>query len=195
MELLTAAFSLSGLPATALLLLVLLYWAGVIAGLQDSDTLDGILEWDGLLAWLGWRGVPTAVGLSVHALLWWTSTMLAWHFFPTKATGTVLWVSLALFPATLMVSRIFVRPFAWLFRQLSGEERGFSRLVTEAVLVTPLKVGTIGQAEIATDGSPLLVHVVLEQGSDLPRGSRVVVVARRQDGVHVVVPSSLPEIP
>jgi len=194
LELLKAMIAPPCLPATLFLGAICGYWVLVVVGWMDHSGLDLDADWDGLLSWLGWKDVPVAVCLSVVSLVWWSATMLAWHAFePSQAW--VLWASLIAFPISIFVSRVLVKPFGWFFSALSADEPHEPTTERFAILMTPLRVGQIGQAEIATRGSSLLLNVILERGEDLPKGARVVVAERREDGVHIVIPSSSPEIP
>lgn len=196
MELLKAMFSPPCLPATIVLGLLFLYWLGVIIGWLDIDGLDFDLEWDGLLTWLGWKGTPMAVCASVVAVLWWGATMVGWRILSGHST-LILFFSLGSLVASVFASRLLLKPFGWFFAALSDAEAPCATVDCFARLVTPLDVGQIGQAEISTNGASLLINVVLERGKSLPKGARVVVSERREDGLHVVIPSTSdnPEIP
>jgi hypothetical protein len=134
--------------------------------------------------------VPVMFILSVLVLCLWLGSMIANHYL----TGGSMGLALALVIPNLIVSVIATRyitlPFRPLFRMLTAErDEEVAVIGQRCVIVTSEATPEFGQAEIKTDGAPVLLNVRTMNDARLVRGDLAVVVRRDTDrDFHFIAP-------
>lgn len=186
-DILHTCFSGSVLPASVLLLLVNAYWLFVILGALDIDVLDLDLDLDTdadvgwfsstgavVLKFLNVGRIPTMVWLSMLALVLWIISVV-WHE-PVSVHDD--WLALQVFLRNLVlaviVTKIVTQP---MLRLLAKSELRTSKdlLGKVCVISTPEATAQHGQAKVATEGAPLLLHV-RTRDAVLRKGDRATIV-------------------
>ncbi|MEM6785248.1 MAG: hypothetical protein AAF624_16120 [Bacteroidota bacterium] len=200
------------LPLTVLLAIVGVYWLFVILGALDLDFLDvdfdatdadvdldfeantdvgadadtGLSGWQQALSFLHLGIVPFMVVFSVFVLSWWTVAAIG--FFVLGLGALVGLGGSALL--AILATKVLTWPLAALFRKLKAAEAPVQIIGRVCKALTALDHERLGQAELTTDGAPLLLTVKTTQpGERVARGERALVVARSDDGqVYLVDP-------
>ncbi|MEO0741811.1 MAG: hypothetical protein AAF089_09495 [Bacteroidota bacterium] len=196
------------LPLTVLLAIVGVYWLFVILGALDLDFLDvdfdatdadvdldfevdadvdtGLSGWQQALSFLHLGIVPFMVVFSVFVLSWWTAAAIG--FFVLGLGALVGLGGSALL--AILATKVLTWPLAVLFRKLKAAKAPVQIIGRVCTALTAIDHERLGQAELATDGAPLLLTVKTTQpGERVARGERALVVARSDDGqVYLVDP-------
>lgn len=209
------------LPLTVLLGLVAVYWLFVVAGALDLDFLDvdfdvtdadvdldfevngdadldgadldadatGASGWHRALAFLHLGVVPFMVVFSLLVLGWWTAAAIG-----LGVLGAGAFVALAGgFAVALAATKLATWPLARLFRQLKAAEAPVKIVGRVCEAVTTVDHERLGQAQLDTDGAPLLLTVKTTQpGERVARGGRALVIARSDDGRYYLVDPIVP---
>lgn len=214
LDLFTVAFAPINVVFTILLIVVVVYWVLVILGALDVDVLsvdadadadmgadtdadvaaggDGVLR--ALLAFFHVGELPVMVLVSLMVLSLWVIAMLATHYLNP---GRSLLLAVPLLLGNLLISALIVKvaskparmAFAALNRDCNASREVVGRIGT---VVTTEVSQSVGQVEVPTGGSPILLNAVTEDGQVLRKGDEAVVVSvRKAQGVYVVAPVEL----
>lgn len=197
MELITSLFSGPVLPATCLLLLMMV-WSGLaVLGTVDLDLPSGDIDLDvdldvetdlgvggaaadslGVLAmrWLNIQQVPLVIWVGVFSVLWWLFSALLWTwvdrlFFEEGAS--ILWSSILAvrnIALALPATKLATNPMrAW----FADEQLNAQTLIGAECEISSLQASPdFGQVKFKTEGAPLLLNVRTD-GPHLARGARV----------------------
>ena len=201
-ELLTESIKLVNLPFTILLGLTVLYWVLYLLGALGSDMLDFIgLDLDGdvdvdadvdtdmdvsaessgsLLAgflhffYVG--EVPVVMIFSVLILSMWTLSMVINRLLHNASVWVAMLLFIPILLGGLVITKSVIMPFApWLkqvFDQMSDRIEVVGKTCTiSSAEATP----EYGQAELITEGAPLLLNVKTKEGLTLTRGAEAIV--------------------
>ncbi len=205
-----ASIHVVNLPYTLLLLLVVLYWLVVLAGMLDVDSIDldatcpdvagadaDGADFDiptagffgGLLEYLNLRKVPLSIVVSLFALSLWIIGVLANHHLHGTRSGLL---GLAVLVPNILLSahvaKFATLPLVPLFRGMRAAASSSRDLVGTRVIVTSSKVdATFGQAEIREVGAPITLMVRTEGGEILARGAEAVILrSEPEKSVHII---------
>lgn len=215
-ELLTFAFSGAVLPFTVLLVLALVYWLLVLVGLLDLDLFDFDLDtdidvdldvdvdtdldtdmdaggtggaWSNVLGFLNLGTVPFMIVYSVAVLWMWLGAMLGTYYM--GATGTLL-LGLTLIGVvlgSLMLTKLTTWPLKQLFQRLNAEEH-IQIIGRECTIRARASFERFGQAEIATEGAPLIFTIkTTDEGTTVRSGDKALVIAKGDAGDYYLVDS------
>lgn len=157
---LKAALSFPTVLFTPLLIIVVAYWAVVVAGGADPDADAG----GHLLAVAGLGGVPVSVPLSLLTLFAWFGSLTGAVFLPG-------WLALL---AALVVAWLLTRLVVVLIGRFRppGPESRADFVGRTCVIRTGRVTRTFGQAEVrAEDGSSAIVQVRQAGNDDLHAGT------------------------
>ncbi|MFI6508352.1 hypothetical protein ACIBCT_12155 [Streptosporangium sp. NPDC050855] len=183
-----AALSFPTVLFTFLLLVIVLYWVLVVAGVFgfDDGPLDGpdgpdgpggpgAANATGLLGGLGLGGVPAAVAVSLLVAVAWFACLVG----GTLVTGTPALVAVLL--GALLCAWACTRIVVLSMRRLVPKERVPSRadFVGRTCVIRTRRVGRdFGQAEVTSaDGSSALVQVRQTGDEDFAAGSTALIFA------------------
>ncbi|HET9504296.1 MAG TPA: hypothetical protein VFO93_12205 [Hymenobacter sp.] len=196
-DLLRAAVLPPNLPATGLLVFVLLYWLTVIVGLLDFKTVDLHVdahdgphlhspdsEWlNGALAFFNLGRIPVMVFLSFVALPLWVGSILANYYTGNTALLLGLLYLLPLFVGSIFLAKFLTLPFVKLFTALEKDHDGGAvALGKVCTVLLPTTTEHLGQAAVRIDGAPLMLNVRALNGS-IGKGETALVIdydARRR---------------
>jgi len=157
-----AVLSFPTILFTPLLIIVVAYWAVVVAGGADPDAEFGD---GGVLAWVGLGGLPATVPLSLLVAFAWFGCLAGAVFLPG-------WAALA---AALVAAWLLTRAAVVLIGRFRPEGAEASRadfVGLTCVIRTGRVSRTFGQAEVhAHDGSSAIVQVRQAGTDDLHAGS------------------------
>jgi hypothetical protein len=142
------------------------------------------------LAFLNVGQVPVMFVASVLVLCLWLGSMVANHYF---TGGSVALVAALIVPnliVSVIVTRYVTLPFRPLFRALTNErDEQVAVIGQRCVIVTSEATPEFGQAEIKTEGAPLLLNVRTMHDAHLMRGDVAVVVRRDTErDFHFIAP-------
>lgn len=214
LDLFSVAFSPINVVFTVLLIVTIIYWVLVILGALDVDVLsigaDADLDIDAdadadvaaggggalraLLAFFHVGELPVMVLVSLMVLSLWVIAMLATHYLNP---GHSLLLAVPLLLGNLLISALVVKvaskparmAFAALNRDCNASREVVGRIGT---VVTTEVSQSVGQVEVPTGASPILLNAVTEDGQVLHKGDEAVVVSvRKAQGVYVVAPVEL----
>lgn len=201
MQLFHACFSPVNAPYTILLVVVLVYWLSVIVGLADVDSFDfdGDVDADmdvdvdgdadadldahhglghSILHFFNVGEVPLMILVSFCVLGMWATSIMVNHILGNKSLifATVFFVPN--FIVSAFAAKIISTPFKFIFSHLEAE--GQSDDEPEAVgrvcrITTSKANANFGQAEIETEGAPIILNVRTSDGRELPRGTLALV--------------------
>jgi hypothetical protein len=194
-EVFAEAISLVNLPYTVLLGLFMLYWLLVALGALDDQDLDADGDFDGdgdlaggALHFINLGEAPLMVALSIFSLSLWTGSMIANHYLTDQRPLLALAAVIPNLIASAVITRYITLPLRPVFRLLKAHEAEPKSLVGRVGrIVTSTATESFGQAEIDTQGSPILVMVRSEPGVVLTRGTPVVIFSEdtERDLYHV----------
>jgi hypothetical protein len=182
-----AALSFPTVLFTPLLVVVIGYWIVVIAGGADPEAdLDGDA---GPLGFLGLRGVPISVVVSLLVVLAWFASLAGAELLTSIPGWMVLAGALML---AWLLTRLAVLGLARLWPAGPGASRS-DFLGLTCVIRTGTVTRTFGQAEVhAPDGSSAIVQVRSPRTDDLRAGSRALLFDVDPDGEFFwVVPADI----
>lgn len=191
---LSEVFQLVNLPATLLLLLVLVYWLTVIVGITGLDLWEPDLDlsaegleggsagwWPGILQFFHLGDVPVTVFGSVFALLYWTGTVLGNHYLNPEwnlALGGVLLVGSML--VSLFATKLLIMPTVPFFRDLNRADRQAVTVGQLARVSSSELTETHGEVTIEQDGPPIVLNARC-RGARLARNQIVELMEQDRD--------------
>ncbi|MCA9153261.1 MAG: DUF1449 family protein [Pirellulaceae bacterium] len=177
------------LPATVLLIIVLIYGIFVILGMFDFNLFDFDIDIDtdgdaftnaGLwsLKKLNLGQVPIMIWLGVLGLSWWAVSMLLWFSWDRETYEPRTWLIAQLIVRNviiaLAITKLLTQPLIQLFEK--GEDYQPETLIGKECIVSTYEATMeFGQARYQTDGAPLLLNVRMEEGT-LAKGDRAIIV-------------------
>ena len=206
-DVLHQAFFPVTLPFTVVLLGLALYWGLVALGVFDltgeSDAgsmLDADADFESpagsahgplgaLLQFLNLGEVPFLVVFSILMLAMWVFGMIANFFFNDGSIGLGLLYLLPNVVVSLCVTRFATLPFRKIFRLLNHEATREKSLVGQTCVIrTREATHEYGQAEVASEGAPLLLQVRTREGESLPQGATALIIGQEEpSGPYLVI--------
>jgi hypothetical protein len=146
--------------------------------------------WWGALAFLNVGHVPLTMVASVLALCLWTCSMMANHYFTGGSELLALAALVPNFLVSIVATRYITMPFRPLFRVLMRERDEQVQIIGQrCTILTSEATPEFGQAEIRTDGAPLLLNVRTLNDARCVRGETAVVVRHDSErGIHFITP-------
>ncbi|GAB3835870.1 hypothetical protein GCM10028821_33260 [Hymenobacter jeollabukensis] len=190
-ELLQAALSRPNLPATGLLIFVLLYWLTVIVGLLDFKTLDldldhdldteahlGVAWLNHALAFFNLGRIPLMVFLSFVALPLWVGSILT-NYYTGNQSGLLGLAFLGpLFIGSLLVAKVLTTPFVRLFASLEKDHADHTNPVGKiCTVLLPTTRERLGQAAVRTGEVALTLNVrAASAATELRKGDTALVI-------------------
>ncbi len=192
LEFLHSCFSGATLPASLLLLLLSVYWSLAILAGMDLQILDFDLDLDGhpdlqevvgvgvvLLRFLHLGRVPLVIWLSVFSLLWWAVSVAFDRWLDDPLLRESWWVAgqYALRNAALALvgTKVLTYPLRGKF-DVSPPHPAEQMLGKTCRVVSSVVNEQFGQAEYATEGAPLRLHVRTQDGPPLSQGDAATIV-------------------
>ena len=187
-----AAVHVVNLPATLLLLLVVLYWLTVIFGVMDMSSLDIDLPeieiegdvspgtpasgFEPFFEYFNIKYVPISIFVSFFAVVFWVVSM--W-FNDMLGSLERPWMGGAVFAGNLLFSAHAAKWITWpmvpIFKQMRKDVSAKRDLVGSRVIVVSSKADAgFGRAEITEEGAPITLNVRTE-GEELPKGAEAVI--------------------
>jgi len=186
-ELWRASFHAVNLPATLLLLFVIIYWALILLGMLDLSSFDVDLpdldaEMDGdvahphvdaFLEYFNVRHIPVTIVLTFFSIsLWFVGVLANYYVHGNKS----LLLGAAIFTGNLIfsghVAKFVTLPMVPLFRGMRAHESSNKNLIGTRVVVSSSRVDAgFGQAELQEEGPAILLNVrseneVLHKGDE-----------------------------
>jgi hypothetical protein len=175
-DILHTCFSGPVLPASALLIMVVLFWGLVILGALDLDVLDldidiepaqdvGWLPSIGLvtLRFLNVGPIPLMIWLSIFSLSLWIISV-TWH---DPSYNDDNWIALQVLirnvALALLATKVLTQPLLR-FAQKTEMRKSADLLGQVCVISTSEVTEKNGQAKLHTEGAPLLLHVRTREG-------------------------------
>jgi hypothetical protein len=129
------------------------------------------------LAFLNVGRVPVMFIMSVLVLSLWLGSMLYNRYLTDGLPLRALALLLPNFLVSLVVTRYVTLPFRPIFRVLSLEDEKHVQIIGQrCVIVTSEATAEFGQAEVKTDGAPVLLNVRTLNDARLVKGDFAVVV-------------------
>lgn len=216
-EFVTAAFAPANALFTVLLLVLGLYWLLVILGALDIDlfhvelpngdldagadvdaeaggAMDGVGPglFRSVLHFFYVGEVPTMLLASIMVLSLWTFSMLGNHYLNPEGSGAM---ALAIFIGNFAVSTVVLKfvalPLRRFYLILNKDYNAPADVVGSVctIVTTRVTAQKMGQAEVATKGTPLLLNVLARDGHAFQKGQEAVVVAKDDaKGVYRIAP-------
>lgn len=203
-EFFAAILSPVNLFLTVMLCGCLFYWVMVIVGGLSPDSIDVDLETDvdadadvsggpgmlGLAKFFNVGEVPLMILVSIFVGILWFAGVALHPFIGGWAVVLQFLMLIPMALVALFLTKIVTQPLVRVFRQLRAEENaaGLELLGERCVIVSGTADDRHGQAEYATNGSPLKLNVkTASAGQTLSRGDEAVIVADRDEkGVYTV---------
>lgn len=184
MEVIATYFNAVNLPATILLLLLMLYWLMVIFGPFDFGALDFDLGWEpvsptegvpdigsaaagagglfkAVLGFFYLGRVPTIALLSVFALIFWLGTVLINQSYNPQADwirGMLSWAPIAL--GSLLLTKLVLWPMLPLFDEMHRRHGELENTLVGklATVATSEVTENFGQIVIEQQGPPIVLN-------------------------------------
>ncbi len=184
MEVIATYFNAVNLPATILLLLIMLYWLMVIFGAFDLGALDFDLGWEpvsptegvpdigsaaagagglfkAVLGFFYLGRVPTIALLSVFALIFWLGTVLINQAYNPQADwvrGMLSWAPIAL--GSLLLTKLVLWPMLPLFDEMHRRHGELENTLVGklATVATSEVTESFGQVVIEQQGPPIVLN-------------------------------------
>lgn len=179
------------LPATILLVCLILWGLTTIVVGLDIDLNSHVggwfdslehLVWEGLasfavvpMRWLNMRDVPIIIWLSIWSLMWWTVSIGLWmsfdrNFWPNPSWWLSSLLIVRNLAITLPFTKLGTQPMRGLINTAPLQSK--SLIGSEAEISSYEATPESGQAKFKTDASPLLLNVRTD-GPHLTKGTRV----------------------
>lgn len=209
-ELFTLAVQGVNLPITVLLILMLIYWLSVILGALDIDILsfdfdldvdaeagmdaDGDFDaqsggaYQGMMLYFNIGTVPVTIWLSVLILVCWSLTMMEAY---TINAAAIPLLSLGLAIPNLLIgmyaAKFVCQPLKKVFAAMEGKAITNKSLIGQRALVTSSTISLkFGQIELKTEGAPITMNARAKDGTEIPKGSTVVLTREIEPGIFQV---------
>ncbi len=193
LEFFPATINLINLPFTILLLLIFLYWLGVILGALDLELFDFDMEADidadsdveiqasgsaltALLRFLHIGEVPVMLVISILIFILWALSMLMNHFF--NPGYNLIWGAVMLIPnlmVSIFIARLFLKPIRLVFASLETRQELKTALYKVGEVITSKVNEEFGQVEIETKGASIIVNARTKRGVVLNKGDKALV--------------------
>ncbi len=211
-ELFQAAVEPVNIVFTVLLVFILLYWLSVIIGAIDLGALDFDLDFDadvdvdaeidahlsgasnvgwmaGALQFFNFGKLPFMVIMTFLIMSMWAISLLANHYL---GDGTWLFALAILIPnlfISLVITKLVTTPLVPIFSKLDGSVEAVDYLGQECTVTLSTSTTKVGQAEVISDGSPLLISVKVAGGGkeQLKKGDKGVVVRQAESGNYYLI--------
>ncbi len=157
---------------------------GDIGGGSDgsTDVADvGTGVFHSVLHFLYFGEVPTMLLVSIMVLSLWAFSMLGNHYLNPDG-GVVM--SVAIFIGDVAVSTLVLKfvvlPLRMFYRMLNRDYNAPGEVVGKVCRIVTTRVTreTMGQAEVATKGAPILLNVLAQDAHVFQKGDEALVVAR-----------------
>ena len=177
------------LPATVLLILILIYGVFVILGALDFALFDFDVDVDAdagafssigfvTLKFLNIGNVPIMIWVTIFGLTWWCVSLALWNLFDME-TYEAKWQFAAQLTVrnalvAVVLTKIFTEPLIKVFER-HEEHRPEDLIGQSCVIATVEATPDFGQARYQTDGAPLLLNVKTD-GEQLAKGDRAMIV-------------------
>lgn len=143
---------------------------------RDVAGHDGTLLFQ-TLSFLNVGQVPLMLVISVLSVFLWFGSMVSNHYLTGGSTLLALLMLVPNLAVSLVATRYFTLPFRFLFRRLNRDPEDHKPLIGQrCTIVTSEATEEFGQAEIATNGAPLLLNVRTLEQARLVKGDIAVVV-------------------
>jgi hypothetical protein len=200
LDYLQVCFSGANLPATALLLVAVMYWLlAIIAGL-DLDILDLDLDFDGegdlgdmagigvvVLRFLDIGTVPLVIWVSVLALTWWLVSMLldraldsVYHPELRETWFYAIQWTIRNLAIALVLTKVLTQPLRGKF-EAEEPHPAEDLLGQQCRVITSEVTERFGQAEYPTEAAPLKINVRTRAPTPLGKGDLAVIVEFDQE--------------
>jgi hypothetical protein len=171
---------------SVLLVLIIVYWLSMIIGVVDNDSVDAHFEAqiDGaegilhsILVFFKLGEIPLMLTLTLTTLFAWAFSVAGTITFNYGIIlSTILFIPYILLGA--LVSKVLLLPFKDFLIELKGKDAVVDLINKICTLTTDLESGRIGQAEVKTDGAPILITVTTSDGKSMKRGDSAVVIIK-----------------
>lgn len=226
-EFISACVLLVNLPYTLLLIITILYWLSVIVGLFDLDifgnghdsshlSIDNangnisdcgntgsveastdVVSLDAMSKLLSLGGVPITIFISFFSIISWSMSMIINYYLRNSSILVALAISLPIILSSLLLARILVIPFVYIFKALSKNHDEQNKIIGNICKITTSKANeSFGQATIETKGAPIVINVRTINGVCLKEGDTALVVRYDPEKhIYIIKPcSDIPEI-
>ncbi len=195
-ELLTESIKTVNLPFTILLGLTVLYWVLYLLGALGSDVLDFIgLDLDGdvdadmdvsagssgslLAGFLHFFYVgelPVVMIFSVLILSMWTLSMVVNRLLHNASVWVAMLLFIPILLGGLVITKSMIMPLApWLKKIFDQTSDRIEVVGKTCTICSAEATPDYGQAELTTEGAPLLLNVKTKEGLTLTRGDEAIV--------------------
>lgn len=187
LELISESLKIPNLPATVLLIIVILYWIINLLGLFDVEMFDadggdspaGSNSHTGVMSNVFTFGdLPITIVFSFFALFFWMGTILSNHYIG----NTSLIIGLAIFVPNLILgfvlTKIIVIPLNKVYKLLNQESHEASTDFSGSTCIINIEADDkrIGQGEINNYGDSILVNIKSSEGKVLKKGQNVLLI-------------------
>jgi hypothetical protein len=142
------------------------------------------------LSFLNIGRVPLMFVVSVLSLCLWVGSLIANHYFTGGSATLALAALVPNFILSVFATRYITMPFRPVFRAINREREDRIHIVGQrCTIVTSEATPEFGQAEIKTEGAPLLLNVRTINDARCVRGEVAVVVRHDSErGIHFIAP-------
>jgi hypothetical protein len=210
-ELLQAALTPANFVYSLLLVIVLLYWLGIIFGALDLSAFDidvdvdpdvdmdasvdaggdgGEVGWfAGALHFFNFGKLPFMLIMSFVVFFAWAISILAHHYI---GHGSLLFSLGLIFPniaICLILTKIITTPLVPMFKNLDTGEEAVDYIGEECVLTLPANPNKMGQAQVTINNSPFLINVKVSERKPeaLYKGDKAVIVGQDKEKKYFIV--------
>lgn len=208
-ELLQAAFSPANFVYTLLLMVVLLYWLGIILGALDISAFDIDVDVDaevdvdaavhaegtggswfaGALHFFNFGKLPFMLIMSFVVFFTWAGSVLG-HYYIGHGS---LFFSLALiFPnlfIALCLTKVLTTPLIPMFQNLDAGEEAMDYIGEACTLTLPANPTKMGQAQVVSDSSTLLINVKVSEHKPgaLYKGDKALIIGENKEEGYFII--------
>ena len=150
----------------------------------DANPEGGIsISWlNSILIFFNISKVPFMLFLTMLILPLWVISIMANHYLGIESLIGGLIVLAPVFLVSLFVAKFLTIPFVKLFDHMQKEDveskTAIGKICVASTVITDKKMG---QAQVKTSGSPLLLNVITSEGHALKSGDSALVVAYLKD--------------
>ena len=187
LELFSESFRIPNLPATILLLIVLLYWIINLLGVFDIDMFHGDVgdidhdvhaESHGGLNVFNFGDLPITIVISFFALFLWMGTILSNFYFHNSSLLIGLAILIPNMIVAFILTKVVAMPLAKAYSKLNAPEEDAETDFSGSVCIINVEANhqSIGQGEINKNGDSFLVNLKTSEGKVIKKGQTALLI-------------------
>lgn len=148
----------------------------------DADGAGkGLSAGASVLQFLNLDAVPFMVFMSFFALFFWAGSILGHHYLGDGSTGLAIGIVAGTVLVAALMTKGITQPFKKFFRSLNDSEKPVDLRGRLCTIEVGVSGNRMGQADVEIDGKHLLVNVRSDNGEQIKKGTRCLILEEAPD--------------